>query len=303
MKKTTKILCLILVLSLFALMAMGSGSSSSSSSTTPITSSSNSSSSSSASTPEKKVELPTIEEQVILDQDGVKVTAKEYVNDSFWGDGIKLLIENNSSKNLGVGCNALIVNNYMISDLFSSTIAAGKKSNETLYISSTGLKEAGISNIGQIEVYFHIFDGDTYMTISDAPCAVIKTSDYDKMDTTPNDAGQELYNEGGIRIVGKYLADDPIWGKGVLLFMQNDSGKNVGISCDNMSVNGFMVTPLFSCTVYNGKMAIDDITLLSSELEENGITEVEEVELIFHIFDADSYMTITDSAPITFSTK
>lgn len=301
MKKITKIICLVLALSLFALMAMGSGSDDSSK--TPITSSSNDSPTSSASTPEKKVELPTIEEQVLLDQDGVKITAKEYVNDSIWGDGIKLLIENNSEKNLGVGCNALIVNNYMITDLFSSSIAAGKKSNETMYISSSSLKDAGISNIGQIEVYFYIFDGDTYMTISNAPCAVIKTSDFENMDTTPNDAGQELYNEGGIRIVGKYLADDPIWGKGILLFMQNDSGKNVGIQCDNMSVNGFMITPLFSSTVYDGKMAIDDITLLSSELEENGITEVEEVELTFHIFDAESYMTITDTAPITFSTK
>jgi len=301
MKKITKIICLVLALSLFALMAMGSGSDDSSK--TPITSSSNDSPTSSASTPEKKVELPTIEEQVLLDQDGVKITAKEYVNDSIWGDGIKLLIENSSEKNLGVGCNALIVNNYMITDLFSSSIAAGKKSNETMYISSSSLKDAGISNIGQIEVYFYIFDGDTYMTIFNAPCAVIKTSDFENMDTTPNDAGQELYNEGGIRIVGKYLADDPIWGKGILLFMQNDSGKNVGIQCDNMSVNGFMITPLFSSTVYDGKMAIDDITLLSSELEENGITEVEEVELTFHIFDAESYMTITDTAPITFSTK
>ena len=43
-----------------------------------------------------------------------------------------------------VGCKALIVNNYMISDLFASEIAAGKKANEVMYLSNSQLKAAGI---------------------------------------------------------------------------------------------------------------------------------------------------------------
>lgn len=60
----------------------------------------------------------TIDEQVLFDQDGIVVTATEYVTDNIWGDGIKLLLENNSDKDVTVGCNALIVNDYMITDLF-----------------------------------------------------------------------------------------------------------------------------------------------------------------------------------------
>ena len=40
----------------------------------------------------------SINEQVLVDQDGIKITATEYVTDSIWGDGIKLLVENNSAK-------------------------------------------------------------------------------------------------------------------------------------------------------------------------------------------------------------
>lgn len=245
----------------------------------------------------------TIDEQVLFEQEGIVATATEYVTDSIWGDGIKLLLENNSDKDITVGCSALIVNDYMIADLFASGVAAGKKSNETLYLSSTQLKAAGIENVGKIEIYFHVFDSSTYKTVFDTECITIQTSEYANMDTTPNDAGTELYNEGGIRIVGKTVDENSFWGTAILLYVENNSGKNVGISVDDMSINGFMMNPLFSTRVYDGKKSIDDITLFSSDLEKNGIETIEEVELKFHIYNADSYSTITDSEPITFSVQ
>lgn len=60
------------------------------------------------------------------------------------------------------------------------------------------------------------------------------------------------------------------------------------------------MTPYFSCDVYDGKKAISSITLMSSELEDNGIESLEEVELTFHIYDVNTFSTITDSDPITF---
>lgn len=244
----------------------------------------------------------TIEEQVLFEQDGLKVTATEYVVDSIWGDGLKLLIENNGTEDIGLGCTALIVNDYMITDLFSSTVAAGKKSYETLNLSSSGLKAAGIENVGKVEIYFHTFDPNSYMTITNIDCITIQTSAYDSMDTAPNDAGQELYSDNGIRIVGKYVDEDSFWGAAVLLYIENNSGKNAIIQCDDMSINGFMVTPYFSSAVYDGKKAIAEITLMSSELEENGITSVDEIELKFRIVDED-FMNSAESDVITFSTK
>jgi hypothetical protein len=64
-----------------------------------------------------------------------------------------------------------------------------------------------------------------------------------------------------------------------------------------------MFTPYFSTTVYDGKKCIDDITIMSSELEENGIESIDEVELKFRIYNSDSYETIAESDPITFSAK
>ena len=257
-----------------------------------------------ASTSEKKkAKAVTIEKQVLLNQNNLTITATEYTKDSVWGDGIKLVIENKSTQNVTVGCNALIVNNYMISDLFSADVAAGKTANETMYLSSSALKAAGIDSVGQIEMYFHVYDTASFDTLFDADVVTIKTSAFATMDTTPNDAGKELYNQGGIRIVGKTVDEDSFWGTAILLYIENTSGTNVTIQSDNMSINGFMIQPMFSAEVYNGKKAIDDITILDDNLKNNNITSIDTVELQFTILNADSYETIATSDPITFAAK
>lgn len=299
MRKKLKLLAVVLCLAVFGIMALGSSSSDDDEKKEIVTNSDGSVVSDGVS---DNTDV-TIAEQVLLDQNDIVITAQEYVNDSIWGEGIKMVLENNSDKDVTVGCSALIVNNYMITDLFVSDVAVGKKANETMWLSSSELKAAGIDSVGQVEIYFHIYDSSTYDTIYDSECVTIQTSQYENMDTTPDDAGVELYNANGIRIVGKTVDENSFWGTAILLYCENTSGRNVGISVNDMSINGFMMNPLFSTTIYNGKMAIDDITILSSDLEENGIESIENVELKFHIYDTDSYETIADSEPITFSAQ
>lgn len=315
MKKKTNWIAVFACLVVFALMALGSGSSGSGETKEIVPSNQESSSvadddSKSKSTEATESEIDevveatvSIDEQVLLDQEGIVITASEYVSDAIWGDGIKLLIENNTTSDVTVGCNALIVNEYNISDLFISDIAAGKKANETMYLSSTELDAAGIEVVGQVEIYFHIYDSSSYDTIFDSDCVTIQTSEYANMDTTPNDSGTELYNDNGIRIVGKTVDENSFWGTAILLYCENNSGKNVDILVEDMSINGFMMSPYFYTTVYDGRKSIDDITIFSSDLEDNGIESIDEVELQFHISDTDSYETIADSDPITFSAK
>ena len=327
MKRKTKWLSVMLCLVVFAAMALGSGSTDSGKTKQVVTSSESdttndgendsiendsiendstqneTSENQTTDSATSSIVTVTIDEQILVDQDNIVITAMKYVTDSIWGDGIKLLLENNSDKDVMVGCNALIVNDYMITDLFASEVATGKKANETIYLSSAQLNAAGIENVGKVEIYFHVYDSTTFDKIFDTECVTIQTSEYANMDTTPNDAGSELYNEGGIRIVGKTVDEDSFWGTAILLYCENNSGKNVGISVDDMSINGFMMSPFFSTTVYDGKKSIDEITIFSSDLEENGIESIEEVELKFHIYDADSYSTIADSEPITFSAQ
>ncbi|MBQ8351243.1 MAG: hypothetical protein IJY20_04265 [Clostridia bacterium] len=248
-------------------------------------------------------EKVTITEAVCFSYGGITVTAKELTENSMMGTGIKLLVENSSEKDCSVGVEAVIVNNCMINSFFSCSVAAGKKANDTLYVSSYDLEAAGISNIGQIEIYFYIYDPENYTRTYEAECVTLKTSYYEQMDTTVDDAGYTLYNQNGIKIVGKYVDESTFWGSAVLLYIENTSGQNIGITCDDMSINGYMVSGFFSETVYDEKYAIGTITILSTDLEENDIASIDEVELKFRIYDADTYMTIFETDALSFQAK
>lgn len=308
MKKAKRINKSLVVLSLISAMLTGCGSSSDSNHAIV-----DSGETTAAETPaadsgkpqetEAKATDTTIDEQVIFDMDGVKITALSYQTGGLTGDSIKVLIENNSGKKVGVGCDALIVNDYMINTLFSSMIDDGMKANETVDLYNTQLEAAGINNVGKVEVKFHLFDPDSYMTTSTGDLYTIQTNHFEDMDLTPNDAGKELYNENGVRIVGKYVNDDTIWGNAVVLYLENNMDQDIIVQCDTMAINGFMITPFFSSTVYAGKRAISEITLMSSELEENGIDKVQDVQVTFNILNADTFMNITTSEPIQFSVE
>lgn len=245
----------------------------------------------------------TINQQVLVDQNNVRITALEYVTDRIWGDGIKILIENNLSQSISVGCKELIVNDYMITDLFSASVAAGKKSNEVIYLSSSELKASGIDTVGKIELYFTVYDPSTFQDIFETGAVTIKTSAYASMDTVPNDGGAVLYNKGGIKIVGKAVDKNSFWGTAIVFYCENNSGRNVTISASDVSINGYMMDPFFSMTVYNGKKAIDDMSIFSEDLKKNGITSINNVELRFNIYEEDTFRTIEETDVIRFSSK
>jgi predicted small lipoprotein YifL len=245
----------------------------------------------------------TIDETVLLDRDGLLITAKEFVDDTIWGQGVKVSIENNMGEDIAVQCNSLVANNYMISDLFSCSVVDGKKANDTIYLSSSELEAAGIATISDIVFSFHVINDDSYTTLFDTDEIELKTSAYGTVEQPVTDDGKELYNQDNIRIVGKYVDENSFWGAGILLFIENNYGENIIVQCDDMSINGFMVTPFFSCTVNNGRMAVDTILIFSSDLEENDITAVDDIELIFNILNSDTYETIDETDTIAFSTK
>ena len=109
-----------------------------------------------------------------------------------------------------------------------------------------------------------------------------------------------VYNENGVDIGVKGLLEEYM-GPCVVVYISNTSQKNISVQTRDVSINGFMVDAIFSSEVNAGKHIVDTITFLSSELEENGITTIEDIELSLHIFDSDTWMTIKDTNVITLS--
>lgn len=316
MKKKTKILLIALFLVVVVLIAFGGGESDSGADKeiakvstgsqtedeemvkTEEALSEEAESSDNSSAPSSEV---TIEEQVLYDENSIKITALG-MEDGLFGTELKLLLENNSDKSITVQARNANVNGFMVSTMMSVDIAAGKKANDSLTFETSGLKDCGIESIATMEFFFHIFDTESWDTIVDTDVITINTSIASTYTQAVDDSGEILVEEGGVKIVGKGLSDDDsVWGPGVILYIENNSEKDVTVQVRDVSINGFMVDSSMSTDIVAGKKAMSAVQFFSTDLEENAITDITDVELYFHIFNLESWDTIFDSDVITIS--
>ena len=106
--------------------------------------------------------------EVFYDKDGIKIIGKGLSsNDSFFGPGLIVYIENNSSKNFTVQVRDTSVNGFMIDTSMSEDVIVGKKAITAVTFFSSSLEENGITDITSIETSFHVFDMESWDTIVD----------------------------------------------------------------------------------------------------------------------------------------
>lgn len=247
---------------------------------------------------EDNTEIETITQTVLLDEAGVKITAKSIDKSGWMGPEIKLLIENNTDRNLTVQVRNCSVNGYMIDPSLSADVTPGKKINDTITFMESDLEASGIETFADIELSFHIFYSDDWETHLDSAPVTLKTSAADTYIYTYDDSGVTIYEKNSIKVVAKGLVTDELWGPELKLYVYNGSNQPITVQTRDDSVNGFMVTTSASVEVDVGKHCMDAITFFSSDLEENEITDITEYEFSLHIYNSDTWDTIDDSEPI-----
>lgn len=296
MKRAVKLLCLILAVAMVATALAGCG-------VTPPKSSGTDTSSKPASNPgttatsARSGEL-TVDESVLFDEGGIKITATGFDDDSLFGPELMLLIENNSADSITVQTRNESVNGYMIDTILSAEVAPGKKANEGLTFMKSDLTAAGITTIAEMTFSFHIYNSDSWDTIIDTDPVSVKTSAAVEHTQSYDDSGNKVYDANDIEIVVKGVDNSSsILGPSVVVYIYNTGSKNVTVQARDVSVNGFMVNPIFSCDVVAGKRAVDTISFSDSDFEKNGIESIETLELSFHIYDADSWLDTIDDTP------
>lgn len=241
----------------------------------------------------------TIEETVLLDENGIKITAKSLETDSLFGAELKLLIENNTDQNLTFQSTNTSVNGYMVGTMMSVDVAAGKKANDSLTFMQSDLDLCNIETIADMEFSFRVFHTDDWSDYMEDKAVKLQTSAAATYTYTYDDSGTLAYDANGMKIVVKGLSpDSSILGDGLVVYLYNSSDAALCVQTRECSVNGFMIDPLFSQEVGVGKHSISTITFMDADLEENAITEITEVELSFHIFDAETWMDAVDTDPI-----
>lgn len=250
----------------------------------------------------KKLSKANITETVILDKEGIKVTAKSISYDSWSGPEIKVLVENNSSENVTIQARKFSINGIMIDPTFSAEVNAGKKANDTIAISSSELEAAQISTIKDIEFGLDVFNSDSWNDIFKQEGIKLETNAKDYVQKYNTD-GKLVVDQNNIKIyVLKKDDKDSFWGAEIYVYIENNSSQDITVQARDVSIDGFMIDPTFSSDVSAGKKAYDTITFHESDLKDNDITDIKEIELKFDVFNADSWNDIfkTDTKKISF---
>lgn len=245
----------------------------------------------------------TIENQELYNQNGIVITATELNMNGTWGPEIKVIVENNSDKNITVQTRNSSVNGFMTEISFSCDVVAGKKANDSLIFESSSLEACNIETLADIEFSFYIMDSETWDEIASTEIITINTSANGNYEQSYDDSGDVIYENNGIRIISKGFVEDGIFGPELSLYIENNSGQNITVQARDTSVNGFMIEPNMSADVVSGKINLDGMTFFSSDFESNGITDVESIETAFHIFNTESWEDIDTTSPIIINCK
>lgn len=113
----------------------------------------------------------------LFDQDGIKIALKGYFpGDDFGitGPQLKLLVENDTDKNIMIQVRDVSVNGFMTDPVCSIEVAAQKKAYDTITWLVSDLEQSEITQFNTVEFKFHIFDATLWEDIMTSEIIVIK---------------------------------------------------------------------------------------------------------------------------------
>lgn len=245
-------------------------------------------------------DIVTITEKTVYDYNGIRITAKE-LGASWLGTDIKLLVENNSTENITISADAFVVNGITIDGSMYIDVAAGKKANDSITLYAEDLDVADIDVISSIECRnATIIDSDSYSTVAEV-AFIVETSAQGYVQPI-DDTGDIIFQKAGITVIAKCVSGD-LFGKTVRLFTKNETGKDVILQADNISVNDFTIPAWMYDTIFEGTVRFCELDLWSSGLEENEIENIEAITFTLEVIDPETYGTIAESDEIAIKVK
>ena len=94
-----------------------------------------------------------------------------------------------------------------------------------------------------------------------------------------------LFDNDDVTVIVTGYEWDDFWGYMANVYIVNKTAQNLMFSAEDTSINGYMVDPFFAVSVPGGKCVFESITWSSDTLDENNITDVEEIEFTLSVTD------------------
>lgn len=234
-------------------------------------------------------------EMVIIDNENCSFVIKSASQNAYVGMTVEVLLENKTDKTLLFTWNNTSVNGFMHDPFWAEEVAAGKKANSTVSFDTYQLENYGVESVDEIEFTLYVYDSDDFMadpyvnevfTIYPTGLSA-QTMVYP---TRVSKDGEKVIvdNEDITFIIESAGMDGSFYN--LRCYLANKTDRNVMVSWEDVSVDGFMIDPLWAATVGAGKQAVTEVSFLRSELADNGIENPGQIEFKLNVSDFDDWM-------------
>lgn len=218
---------------------------------------------------------------VLIDEADVKIVALSLAEKTMVGPELKLQIENKTDKTLVFQSSDTAVNHYMVGSVMSVEVEAGQKEKCSMILSNTDIQACGITTIASIEVAFRIFDAENWKQYLNTNTVTLETLAAKGFTYTFQHEGVTAYEENGVKIVVK----EPVRTGGAQIYICNGIEKKICVEVTECLIGGVKIDPMFYEEVPAGKHIVTEVIFAEEILEENNITEVTDVSVVFQIRD------------------
>ena len=234
--------------------------------------------------------------QVLLNKRGLVITATGLDEKGTQGPTLRVSIQNRSETNLFIQIRDASVNGYMTDVSFSAAVTAGQEANVSILFPASELRKSGIETIAELEFALHILDRNR-ITFLDSGAVTVRTPAADTYRPRFDDAGEELYNENGVRIISKGFAEkNSPFGQGLVLFIENATDRAITLQARDVTVNGAAVDAVFSGDILPGKGLAAAVTLADTSLRDGGAGDM---SFLLRVLDRERRTVLFDAGPFT----
>ncbi len=236
----------------------------------------------------------SFEEVTVADNNECTIKITGIEPDNLWGYTLKVYLENKSTdKTYMYSVTNASINGVECDPFFATEVAAGKKSNNEISFPTAALEENGITDFTDIELSFKVYDSNDWMADAVAEETIhiypLGEENAEIFERQAQSTDNTLFDNEYVTVIVTGYEEDAIWGYTANLYLVNKTDVNIMFSVDESSINGYMIDPFYAQSVAAGKSASGSISWSGTALEENGITDVTQIEMNFRAYDSDNW--------------
>ena len=228
---------------------------------------------------------PEGEELVLADNENLTFIIKGFSDNAHLGLEMQVYCENKTDRSMMFSLDGVSVCGIMYDPFWAMEVTAGKKANDTIYFDTFALAEMGVESVDEISFRLYATDFEDWMAnpYVNEPFTVYPTGKTAETVVYPeyqhkNGETVLLDTEEMLFIVEK-VSDTATDLYTLECYIVNRTDRDLILSWDGVSVNGFMVDPLWAAGILAGKQLYTDISFLMEDLQEQGIGTVTDIEL------------------------